>query len=59
MQVVVTQQKARSFSLLSAPLFSLNVAQKMQKYQFCSIYWQEDSWSHASKLVQFCILAKP
>ena len=57
MQVVVTQQKARSFSLLSVPLFSLNVAQ-MQKYQFCSIYWQEDSWSHTSDLVQFCILAK-
>lgn len=49
---------ARSFSPLSAPLFSLNVAQKMQKYQFCCIDGQEDSWSHPSELIQFCILAK-
>lgn len=58
MQVAVTQQKARSFPMLSAPLFSLNTAQRMQKYQFCSIYWQEDSWSHRCKPVRFCILAK-
>lgn len=31
MQVAVTQQNARSFHLLSAPLFSPSVAQRMQK----------------------------